>query len=590
VYIYGGAGSSYWNTYTLANIPNDTIAANKLWIPVIAAYVFSGYFCYLLHEEYQNFVDKRLLYLIEGDPDTPAQVNYTVMIEKVPAKLRSPPMLRDFFEKLFPGQVYDADIMFDLADLDEAAKQRFDTRNQLEKHVAIWQATGKRPTEYIAQEELDEVNAQQSGLQPCRISEGLDEAMDLEGGGASSASASSSSGAHSPLHPAGGAVRMTQSTSGGSVGEMQTVSMLPESQEESHNASMDSVDDVYFTQPAVLEKKTLGHESLSGEVQRVLSNPCCNAEMVCVDSVDYYCALLRNKNEEVAEMQKVYEDRKNKLDEAGNEMVQGKLRMHASALAGFVTEKVEQFVGLGSDRRQSEGEGRLSNNIPFSNSENGSTSPISVNTASAGEGLSDATPGVRDGNSKDTGIMNRAVKGVTGVIDVVGHTAQLASKGAVKGLLEATRTLELLTFGAYYRTSSTAFVTFTSRIATCSAYQMLLSHEFFTMIVTLAPNARDIIWDNVSIPATQNQLRHTIADYTIIVGAIFWSIVVGAIAAVSNLDSLAEEYSWINAYKDTLMYQLLNQYLAVALLLILLSILPLIFDIIARSYGKSLSL
>ena len=31
--------------------------------------------------------------------------NYTVMIEKVPAKLRSVPMLRDFFDKLFPGTV-----------------------------------------------------------------------------------------------------------------------------------------------------------------------------------------------------------------------------------------------------------------------------------------------------------------------------------------------------------------------------------------------------------------------------------------------------------------------------------------------------
>ena len=82
VYIHGGGGSSYWNTYTLANIPNDTLHANKLWVPVVFAYLFSGYFCYLLHAEYKNFVDKRLLYLIEGDPDTPAQgmISPTVML------------------------------------------------------------------------------------------------------------------------------------------------------------------------------------------------------------------------------------------------------------------------------------------------------------------------------------------------------------------------------------------------------------------------------------------------------------------------------------------------------------------------------
>ena len=66
------------------------------------------------------------------------------MIERVPAKLRSAPMIRDFFEKLFRGgQVYDADIMFDMSDLDTIARERFEIRNKLEKHIAIWKATGK---------------------------------------------------------------------------------------------------------------------------------------------------------------------------------------------------------------------------------------------------------------------------------------------------------------------------------------------------------------------------------------------------------------------------------------------------------------
>ncbi len=71
-----------------------------------------------------------------------------------------------------------------------------------------------------------------------------------------------------------------------------------------------------------------------------------------------------------------------------------------------------------------------------------------------------------------------------------------------------------------------------------------------------------------------------------LVGAIFWSIVVGFIAAISNLDSLSQEFTWLNYYRNTALYNLLNEYLAVAILLILLSILPFVFDIIARNYGK----
>lgn len=44
--------------------------------------------------------------------------------------------------------------------------------------------------------------------------------------------------------------------------------------------------------------------------------------------------------------------------------------------------------------------------------------------------------------------------------------------GALKGMLEATRTLELLTLGAAYINSSTAFITLKSRVAACCAHQV----------------------------------------------------------------------------------------------------------------------
>ena len=113
---------------------------------------------------------------------------------------------------------------------------------------------------------------------------------------------------------------------------------------------------------------------------------------------------------------------------------------------------------------------------------------------------------------------------------------------------------------------------------------MLLSQRFFQLQVKLAPNPSDIIWENVAIPQQQINIRHNIADGTLIVGALFWSVVVGFITTISNLESLSQQFPWIQTYSNTSFYQFLNSYLAALLLLILLSLLPLVFDIIARNY------
>jgi uncharacterized protein YjeT (DUF2065 family) len=104
------------------------------------------------------------------------------------------------------------------------------------------------------------------------------------------------------------------------------------------------------------------------------------------------------------------------------------------------------------------------------------------------------------------------------------------------------------------------------------------------MDVKTAPNPNDIIWDNLSIPQRQIQLRTTITDCTLVVGAIFWSFIVGFITTITNLESLSQRYTWLQTYQQTFLFQFLNNYLALGLLLILLGILPLIFDIIARNY------
>ena len=73
--------------------------------------------------------------------------------------------------------------------------------------------------------------------------------------------------------------------------------------------------------------------------------------------------------------------------------------------------------------------------------------------------------------------------------------------GALRGVLEMERAFEMLTVGAYYKFSSTAFVTFKTRMAETIAHQMLLNND--AMEISHAPNPNDIIWENVAIPKSQ---------------------------------------------------------------------------------------
>ena len=208
-YASSGGGHCSWNRYTLSNVPQraytdaaadvdrldgvegsngnyggngnnglssldngeEVVAAaaagggiqggdqwSKLWLPAVFAYVFSGYYCMVMYSEYHNFLGKRVAYLREGDPDTPPQAYYTVMVEKIPPALRTAQELAAFFDNLFPGEVYSIQLAFDLHDLEAQVKERHNVRNALEGAIAKWEASGRteRPSLWLADEEAND--------------------------------------------------------------------------------------------------------------------------------------------------------------------------------------------------------------------------------------------------------------------------------------------------------------------------------------------------------------------------------------------------------------------------------------------------
>ena len=121
--------------------------------------------------------------------------------------------------------------------------------------------------------------------------------------------------------------------------------------------------------------------------------------------------------------------------------------------------------------------------------------------------------------------------------------------------------------GAYYKYSSTAFVTFKSRIAELTAHSMTLDHD--RMEIHHAPSTNEIIWNNLAIPKSQINYRTFVTNLLLVIGSIFWSSLVTALNDVA---------STLNLPKDQ------ESFFSVIILLGLLLILPFIFDAIARYY------
>jgi len=122
--------------------------------------------------------------------------------------------------------------------------------------------------------------------------------------------------------------------------------------------------------------------------------------------------------------------------------------------------------------------------------------------------------------------------------------------------------------------------------STCVIHQVLLSHKYYGLQITQAPNPYDILWQNIHVPLKVFQLRRYLADMLILMGILFWAVVVTAVTTFSNLDSLAETWAWLGRQKNTSTYILVNDYLPFLVILILMALLPLIFDLLARYYER----
>lgn len=498
-------------------------------------------------------------------------------IEHVPPALRSGPQLKAFFEKLFPGDVYSVEVSLDLNELDTLVSARSKIRNKLEKVIAIFNATGKRPMTWTSDSYFRSfigVDADEA-IEDAQLNNVIEYAGD-------------------------GPLGFTK---------------------------MDAIEH-YTYLLRVLNKVVTKKQKEYYEKQQKLDeldetrmkkrNPRSRAEFLghfVIDKTkDAFGDVAQKASDEISKQTTAL---KASMDEAVDNATSRLRSDSGQSFAHAGAESAEQAERVADLLRNSDARRIVSSPLHFSDdgvrdmSFSASDAEYVMRTGidiveddedfvalhAADEYFDDILEEKQESGLKAEvvnavkksgvflGIAAKAAnEGAKGVANEGIHAAKIVSGGALRGMLEATRAVELLTIGAFYHTSSTAFVTFNSRVSKSISYQMLLSHKYYTMTVNTAPNPRDIVPANVSIPQSQIIARTRIADGTLILGALFWSFIVASINGFSNLDKIAEDVRWLQAYSGTALYEIFNEYLAVLVLLILLVLLPLIFDIIARNY------
>jgi Late exocytosis, associated with Golgi transport/Cytosolic domain of 10TM putative phosphate transporter len=150
VYFYGGNEASNltsgWYRISAANL---SAQSNLMWVPCIALYFFTGFIFFVIQQEYEHYFNVRQDFLAKGSTHVHPQHHYSVVVENIPDVYQSDVALAKYFESLFPDSVHSAVVVLNVPDLIDSSNKCMRTCRRLEKSIAYWHATGRRPTHIV---------------------------------------------------------------------------------------------------------------------------------------------------------------------------------------------------------------------------------------------------------------------------------------------------------------------------------------------------------------------------------------------------------------------------------------------------------
>lgn len=113
--------------------------------------------------------------------------------------------------------------------------------------------------------------------------------------------------------------------------------------------------------------------------------------------------------------------------------------------------------------------------------------------------------------------------------------------------------------------SSTGFVTFLDLTSTTCAASALLSAKASVLNVSVAPEPREIIWENCHVSRMTRKGRERVVNFLLFLGVILWSFPLAFIQVVARAQNIAQipGMEWILTFREGAFMRLINGYLPV---------------------------
>ncbi|KAG7379287.1 hypothetical protein PHYBOEH_012001 [Phytophthora boehmeriae] len=122
---------------TLSHLDSDETW--RFWFTVVTMYLVSLTTCYLLWQEYHEYIRRRHEFMARKHPQ-----QYTVCLNGLPPNLCTQQTLRTYLELLFPKSVLHVYVALECGDLEKLVAERVKVRNRLEHVLAQSAKTGDR--------------------------------------------------------------------------------------------------------------------------------------------------------------------------------------------------------------------------------------------------------------------------------------------------------------------------------------------------------------------------------------------------------------------------------------------------------------
>ncbi|KAF9916827.1 hypothetical protein BX616_002711 [Lobosporangium transversale] len=138
-----------------------------------------------------------------------------------------------------------------------------------------------------------------------------------------------------------------------------------------------------------------------------------------------------------------------------------------------------------------------------------------------------------------------------------------------------------------WATTSTGFVTFEEMNAAQILAQTVNTQETLTCETFLAPEPRDVYWDNLNLPPNELDVRTVVINVIVFILIFFWSGPVSVFSSFLNLASLNKIFPGISklAGKNAILKSLIQGFLPTVGVIIFLAVVPQFLLILCRRQG-----